>query len=66
MGAISDALISLGALAFIGWIVFAGMAKKNPLMISKLKEFLVEKKEKITKNPMEKMEQVYDEKRSMM
>ncbi len=62
---IPSALVSLGVVAGICWIIFTGMAKKNP----KMKEYMhdvFKREDKKTTSPKEFMQQVYPEKRQIM
>ena len=65
---LTEGLTALAVLAGIGWVVFSGVAKKDPTMVPRIKRFMETKKEK--KNPFgntkDRLEQVYDERRSMV
>lgn len=63
--AIFDGLVALGVLVGFGWLIFSKLALKNPHMLPWIKDFMQEKKDKIIKKPVEKVQQVYDS-RSMM
>jgi len=60
---------ALGVVAGIGYVIFAKMVKSNPKMAEKLKEFMPGKLyDKIPQQEemKDKIEQVWDEKRTMM
>ena len=64
-----DGLVALGVLMVVAWIVFISAAKKNPVMLPWIKEFFKDgfySKIENKPNLKEKVEQVYDDKRSMM
>lgn len=65
---IFEGLVVVAVLAAVGWIIYVGAAQKNPKIVPWTKKFfsgkLIEKIPPI-KIP-ERMEQMYDEKRSMM
>lgn len=61
-----DGLVALGVILGFFYIIYTSMAKKNPQMIDKTKEWFENKPKEKIKEPLDKMLQVYDEKRSIM
>ncbi len=60
-----DGLVVMSVILTTFWIIFSGITQKNPDLMDKIKGFLEDKK--ITKlNPVDRIEQVYDERRGMM
>ncbi len=63
---ILDGLVALGVIGAFFWIIFVGVASKNPGMMERMKEWFKDKPKEKLKEPMEKLQQVYDERRSIM
>lgn len=63
-----DGLIAIGVVLGIGAIVFAKLAKNNPVAANTLRNFMPTKLyEKMEENSQgERVEQVWDDKRTMM
>lgn len=60
-----DTLVGISVVGGFFWIILVGIMEKKPKFAAMVREFLVEKKEKMIKQPIDKIEQVYDS-RSMM
>ena len=63
---ILDGLVALGVLAGFGWVIFTKVMEKSPGRMESMKEWFRDKPKEKIKEPFDKIEQIYEEKRSIM
>ncbi len=68
--ALIDGLVAIGVIGGLGWIIYAKMMKNNPALAEKTRELfsggLYKQDPETDLIVKDKMEQVHEEKRSMM
>lgn len=63
---ILDGILALTIFIVILWMIFLGVASKNPGAMDKIKEFMTNKKDAMVEAPSDLIQQTYQDKRSML